>query len=142
MSNKTQGEATPQTTSSKKNSQPNGHLNKAGSPPNGKRTVWLTLSKGETEYEKVLVLTDIFQWFDPRKGEYQPIPPTELWKILNNQGIIPHPLVTGQYLKAETCIYCGGQVIKKTGINDDRWEMRCSTCNYLFAEDDGQNQAN
>jgi len=98
------------------------------------KTAWLTLSKADTEFDRILVLGDIFKQFNPATNEYDKLDATFFWTTLINNGISIHPLIEQQYIEQGICLYCGGDIDKVEGITPDRWEKRCRKCAYLFEE--------
>lgn len=87
----------------------------------------MTFSKGNTEFEKIISLSDILE-----------VEPDEepLWYKLHKSGIKMKKEVVNVYVVQKTCIYCGGQIIEVQGLDKDNWELRCYDCKYLFKESD------
>lgn len=95
----------------------------------------MTLSRAETDLERILVLTDLFKQYNPATNKYEPIVASSLTTILQKYGIAVHEMILEQYVKQQICFFCGGLIVNIQGVTPDRWEHRCNKCNYLYAEE-------
>lgn len=106
-----------------KNKQPNPE-----SKSQADQLVSLTLCKGKKQLP--ISLNDLFIG-----SEGKPLPLRELWSALSDRGIYINPLLEQTSIQSSVCIWCGGPVIRYTGVDESNYEIRCSDCQYMYEEE-------
>ena len=59
---------------------------------------------------------------------------TKLWETLAKNNFIIHPALEAKHYQNKICIWCGGEITKLTGLEEENWEARCRSCGYLYDE--------
>src|SRR3990167_9356068 len=57
---------------------------------------------------------------------------TKLWESLAKNNFIIHPALEAKHYQNKICIWCGGEITKLTGLEEENWEARCRSCGYLY----------
>ena len=99
------------------------------------QSAWLILSTDEKSFDKRLNIRDLFvQYKAITRDVYQIVDPTKLWIQLERNGISVHPSLIALYKKDRICIWCGDQIIRISGVDEENFEDRCRKCGYPYEE--------